>query len=115
MEDCMNTRTVSNSGIRTLVLFALSLALTGCGAKDAALSAKIKSLTTTPDAEPTVGPYSIRKGTGVDTDSVGGVDDVQAHQTSSGITVSNVSINGTYEKTEATSSRFKVNGGIYVQ
>jgi hypothetical protein len=97
------------------LLGALCVAAIGCG-RDAGKGATIaltNGSTTLPGPSPT--PYLFRGGNRIDADSQGGNEDGLLHQTSNGLTVSNPSVGGTFQKMEATSANFKVTGGIYVQ
>ncbi len=89
---------------RVALIGACGLVFAGCGTK----------ITPIRVTHPTNFQSAVRK-TGVDIDSQGGVDDVQAHTTASGFRVMNVSIGGSTQKIQASSASVTVNGGIYVQ
>lgn len=99
----------------TLLLSILCFGVSGC-AKDSGKASTIVARGPPVTAPaPSATPYTFRAGDRVDSDSIGGDDDVQTHQTSSGYTISKGSISGGYERMEASSAKFKVTGGLYVQ
>lgn len=94
------------------VASVLVIAASGCGKKDVGtVSTIISKVGISPNASPS--PLG-RSANRVDLDAQGGGEG-QLHQTISGWTVSNGTVGGTVERTEATSGNFEVNGGIYVQ
>ena len=112
----MQLASLQNFELSTWVLFGiLCLGAFGCGRDSGQGATIIVKGTPIVVPAPSASPYVLRGGNRIDTDSQGGNDDGLVHQTSAGVTVSNISVGGNYQRTEATSANFKVTGGIYVQ